>query len=77
MGKKEKETLKKRVHSKEEDVKDGNISNEREDWKHDKSYPSKSNVLRELIPAVLIGIVLYFAYPYIKQAHNPLKKALK
>jgi predicted heme/steroid binding protein len=36
------------------------------DWKNDKSYPSLGNVLREIIPAVIIGLFLYYAYPQLK-----------
>jgi uncharacterized protein HemX len=43
------------------------------DWKNDKSYPSLGNVLREIIPAVIIGLFLYYAYPQLK-AHMKTEK---
>jgi predicted heme/steroid binding protein len=52
-----------------------------EPWEKDTSYPSAYNVLREVIPATIIGLLLYFGYPYykdqVKTFHDGLKSTSK
>eukprot|EP00475_Leptophrys_vorax_P028011 TRINITY_DN401_c1_g1_i6.p1 TRINITY_DN401_c1_g1~~TRINITY_DN401_c1_g1_i6.p1 ORF type:complete len:367 (+),score=109.38 TRINITY_DN401_c1_g1_i6:572-1672(+) len=44
---------------------------------YDAHYPSLFNVMREVIPAVIIGLLLYFGYPYYKDQVKTFHDGLK